>query len=81
MFDNVVKEYLEYPENMSEHQTIAALNAAMKAITKLHRSFKSKLMNRYLAKGVAPFESYKHLRGRLGCFCSDEELRAVKKGE
>ncbi|XP_062202000.1 uncharacterized protein LOC133904518 [Phragmites australis] len=27
LFDNVVKEYLEYPRNMSERQTIAALNA------------------------------------------------------
>ena len=62
LFENIVKEYLEYPGNMSERQTITTLNAAMKAIVKLHRSFKSKLVNKYLAKVVAPFESYKHLK-------------------
>ena len=62
LFDNVIKEYMEYRSNMSDHQTIAAVNAAMKAIAKLHRSFKSKLVNRYLAKGVAPFKSYNHLK-------------------
>ena len=46
LFDNAINEYLEYHENMSKHQTIAAFNAAIKAIAKLHRSFKSKLVNR-----------------------------------
>ena len=36
LFDNVVKEYVEYPANMSERQMIAAVNAVMKAIAKLH---------------------------------------------
>lgn len=62
LFDNVVKEYLEYPGNMSERQTIVVVNAAMKTIMKLHRGFKSKLVNRFLVKGVAPFESSKPLK-------------------
>ena len=42
LFNNIVKEYLEYPRNMSEHQTITTTNTTMKVIMKLHRSFKSK---------------------------------------
>ena len=36
LFDNVVDEYLEYPESMSECQTNATIKAVMKAIIKLH---------------------------------------------
>ena len=61
LFDNVIKEYLQYPKNMSEHQT-TTVKSTMKAITKLYRSFKSKLVNRYLAKEVKPFESYNNCK-------------------
>ena len=62
LFNTAVIEYLEYPTNMNDRQKDVVFNAAMKAIAKLHRAFKSKLVNRYLAKGVAPFQSYKHLK-------------------
>ena len=36
LFDNIVKEYLEYPGNMSKYQTITTANVAMKVITEFH---------------------------------------------
>ena len=46
---------------MSEYQMNVTIKAPMKAIVKLHQSFKSKLVNWFI-KGVAPFESYRHLK-------------------
>ena len=60
LFD-IMKQYLQFPEDTSEAEMNHVEGAACKSIAKLHRSFKSSLVQNFVNEGTEPFELHKHL--------------------
>ncbi|RLM75309.1 hypothetical protein C2845_PM15G03360 [Panicum miliaceum] len=59
-----MKGYLEFPEGTSEAQMNHVRGVAWKSIAKLHRHFKSKLVQNFVNEGKEPFDVHKHLDRR-----------------
>ncbi|RLN29727.1 hypothetical protein C2845_PM05G21350 [Panicum miliaceum] len=60
----IMKKYLEFPEGTFEAQMNRVIGAALKSIAKLHRHFKSNLVQNFVNNGTEPFEVHKDLDHR-----------------
>ena len=60
MFETL-KQFLEFPEGTSEAQMNRVRGAAWKSIAKLHKHFKSTLVQNFVNEDKEPFQVHKHL--------------------